>query len=358
MATVLQGLLASPVASFAMFGSEGPSLEFCAALSCAVLLLYCVTGGIIASVYTDVIQGAMMVVAALLVCVAASQAVDGGFAGMSRILMADDPESIGPWGSLGMFGCLSFFGLFLLGTAGQPHVITKLMMFEKVSDAKRILPLTLIGYTLSALLWVAVGLAMRALVVSGGHAPLDSSNAAASAFLQAYAHPVLAGLVFAGLLAAIMSTADAFLNIGAAALVHDLPQALRGAPLQNELRAARLACVGLAVVAMVFALYSHYENQRLIAFLGIFGSATFAAAFVPAVAIGFNWKRATATAANTAIAASLVLNVGLELGDVRLPYGIHGGIVAMAASLLLFFGISLASPPPRLAPDIEAVLDV
>ena len=36
-----------------------------------------------------------------------------------------------------------------------------------------------------------------------------------------------------------------------------------------------------------------HVNERLIAFLGIFGSATFAAALVPVVAIGFNWRRAT-----------------------------------------------------------------
>ena len=41
----------------------------------------------------------------------------------------------------------------------------------------------------------------------------------------------------------------------------------------------------------------------------------------------------------------------------RLPYGIHGGVVAMLVSLALFLGISLAQPPPRLAADVEAVLD-
>ena len=232
------------------------------------------------------------------------------------------------------------------------------MMTERPSDARRILPLSLAGYTLSALLWVSVGLAMRALVVTGGHEPLATSNAAAPTFLQAYAHPVLAGLVFAGLLAAIMSTADAFLNIGAAAIVHDLPKWWRGRGFADELRAARFASVVIALVGAAFALYSHHVNERLIAFLGIFGSATFAAALVPVVAIGFSWRRATPRAANVAIAASLGINVGMELFGVRLPLGIHGGIVAMFCSLLLFFGISLVEAPPKLPRDIEAALDV
>lgn len=355
MATVLEDVLASAL------GPGVLSLETCAAISCAVLVLYCTTGGIIASVYTDLVQGALMVFAAVLVCLAASASVDGGFPGMARALALDDPAAIGPWGTLGMFGSLSLFALFLLGTAGQPHVITKLMMTARPSDARRMLPLSLAGYTLSALLWISVGLAMRALVVSGAHEPLASSNAAAPVFLQHYAHPVLAGLVFAGLLAAIMSTADAFLNIGAAALVHDLPKWWRGgrapAASRDELAQARIASVALAVLGTAFALYSHNVNQELIAFLGIFGSATFAAALVPVVAIGFNWRRATPRAANCAIVASLAINVAMELGDVRLPLGIEGGIVAMLVSLALFLGISLAEPAPALAPDIEAVLD-
>jgi sodium/proline symporter/sodium/pantothenate symporter len=72
------------------------------------------------------------------------------------------------------------------------------------------------------------------------------------------------------------------------------------------------------------------------------------------VAIGFNWKRASARAANVAIAVSLVVNFGIELFGIEIPHGIHGGTIAM----VLCFGISLLSPRPQLDPDIEAVMDV
>jgi Na+/proline symporter len=199
---------------------------------------------------------------------------------------------------------------------------------------------------------------MRALVVTGAHPELAVADAAAPQFLQTYAHPILAGVVFAGLFAAIMSTADGFLNIGAAAIVHDIPMALRGRSLGRELLWARVATVVIALVAALFALYSYYENERLVALLGAFGWATFAAALVPTVAIGFNWKRATATAANTAIVSSLIINFGIELSGISIPFGIHGGAIALLVSLTLFFGISLASDPPKLDPDIDAVMDI
>lgn len=350
MATVLQDILRG------MDWEVG--LVACAVFSSTILIFYCVTGGVIASVYTDLLQGVMMFVAAFLVVLTAHGAVEGGFEGMSRTILADDPEAIGPWGTFGMLATLSWFFLFLLGTCGQPHVVSKFMMFRRVGDARHILPLSLAGYTVSALLWIFVGLSMRALVLQGAHPELASADAASTAFLQAFAHPVLAGVVFAGLLAAIMSTADAFLGIGAAVLVHDIPVALRGRPLHAELRWARIATAGLGVAATGFALYSHFVNERLVLFLGVFGAATFAAAMVPTLAIGFNWKRATARAANVAIAASLVINVSLELLDVRLPYGIHGGIPALLVALILFLGISLASRPDPLPADIDAAMDL
>ncbi|HAG73273.1 MAG TPA: hypothetical protein DCL66_13840, partial [Gammaproteobacteria bacterium] len=48
-------------------------------------------------------------------------------------------------------------------------------------------------------------------------------------------NPLLAGVVFAGLFAAIMSTSDAFLNIGTAAIIHDIPKAINGKSVENEL---------------------------------------------------------------------------------------------------------------------------
>ena len=245
--------------------------------------------------------------------------------------------------------------VFVLGGAGQPHVITKLMMSRRVEDARRILPVSAGGYALCSLLWLSIGLAMRALVIQGGHPELANPDEAAPQFLQFHAGPMLAGVVFAGLFAAIMSTADGFLNLGAAAVVHDIPKALYGKSLSNELFWARMATVVLAVGSAVFVLYS---RQDLVALLGAFGWGTFAAALVPTVAIGFNWKRATATAANVAIATSLLVNFGIEVFGLAVPYGINGGFVALLLSMTLFFGVSLASPPPVLDPDIEAVMDL
>jgi SSS family transporter len=343
MATVLQSL------AIGFTGLEEVPILYCALASTALLVFYCVTGGIIASVYTDLIQGVIMMVAAVLVFFAAVGTVEGGLTGITKILVEDDPASMSPWGTKGMIGSLSWYFVFALGVAGQPHVITKLMMTRRAEDARWALPATILGYVVTSLLWITLGLAMRALVISGGHDQLKSADAAAPEFLQHFANPILAGVVFAGLFAAIMSTADAFLNIGAAALVHDLPLAIRGKELKHELNWARGVTVVLGFAAMLFALYS----GAMVAILGAFGWGTFAAALVPTVAIGLNWKRATGPAACVAIVSSLVVNFSIKAFAIPIPLNIDTGAIALLISITLFVAVSLMTRPPVVGPKSE-----
>jgi Na+/proline symporter len=78
------------------------SLGMAVTVSTSVLLFYTVTGGIIASVYTDLIQGIIMVVAAVLVFGTILTTFDGGMAEISSIIAADDAQAMGPWGTIGV----------------------------------------------------------------------------------------------------------------------------------------------------------------------------------------------------------------------------------------------------------------
>lgn len=322
-------------------------------ISCSILVFYSVTGGIIASVYTDLVQGGIMVVAAVLIFFTVVYTFDNGFTEMNQIIQADNAAAIGPWGTLGLVGCMSWVLLFGLGGSGQPHVITKFLMNKKVSDAKYILPVSVGGYILAGLLWISIGLVMRALVLNGGHPALDSPDAAASQFLQHYAHPVLAGIVFAGLFAAIMSTADAFLNIGTAAVMHDIPKAM-GIKIKNELLTARVTTVVITLLSAIFAIYT----GDLVAIIGAFAWGTFAAAIVPVVTLGFNWKRATPMAANIAIVSSLLINFGIKLCNISMPFGLDIGAFSMITSLLIFIGVSYVTKPAELEYDVARVMDM
>ncbi|MCH2347566.1 MAG: hypothetical protein MK299_09290 [Pseudomonadales bacterium] len=352
MAVVMQAILAG-TETFAEVG-----LVTCVVISSAVLVFYCVTGGIIASVYTDVVQGTIMIIAGALILFTAISVFDGGMQEASSIILADDAEAIMPYGAAGIIASLGWFFVFGLGMGGQPHIITKMMMNKNMSDNRTILPMALFGYIMAALLWISIGIIMRAAVIDGVVDPLSLPDDAASMFLTVFANPLLAGVVFAGLFAAIMSTSDAFLNIGTAAIIHDIPRAIGGRSVQNELFWARVVTVLLAIVAASFALYSHFRDATLVAILGAFGWGTFAASIFPVVAVGLNWKGATVPGAITAIIAALLINFVTQLAGYTLPYGISGTLVAFASSMVLFIGVSMLTKPLKLAPDIDQMMNI
>jgi SSS family transporter len=352
MALVLQSVLNATE----MFA--GVSLVACVVVSLGVLIFYSITGGIVASVYTDLVQGAIMAIAGLLILFTASSLFDNGLQTATEIILSDDAEAAMPYGTLGVIAAIGWGFVFGIGLSGQPHLVTKMMMNRKISDNRLIFPMSMIGYVLAALLWFSVGISMRAAVVGGELMPLEASDAAAPVFLAIFANPLLAGVVFAALFAAIMSTSDAFLNIGTAAVIHDLPQALRGKSLDNELFWSRVGMLIITLVAAAFAMYSYYGNDRLVALLGAFGWGTFAAAIVPVLALGLNWKRASAKAAVVAIVSSLLINFGVEIFSVRLPFGISGPFIALTVSMTLFIIVSLLSRPRQLAPDIDRIMEL
>jgi SSS family transporter len=352
MALVLQSILNATE----MFA--GISLVSCVVVSLGVLIFYSITGGIVASVYTDLVQGAIMAVAGLLILFTASALFDGGLPAATAMIMADDAEAAMPYGTLGVVTAIGWGFVFGLGLSGQPHLITKMMMNRKISDNRLIFPMSLIGYALAALLWFSVGISMRASVVGGDLAALEVSDAAAPVFLALFANPLLAGIVFSALFAAIMSTSDAFLNIGTAAVIHDLPQAITGKSINNELFWSRVGMLVITLVAAAFALYSYYGNDRLVALLGAFGWGTFAAAIVPVVALGLNWKRASAAAAIVAIVSSLVINFSVEIFSLRLPFGISGPFLAITISMTLFVLVSMARQPTPLKADMNRIMEL
>ncbi len=330
------------------------SIEWCFVLCCSVLVFYCVTGGMVASVYTDFIQGIIMVGAALLVFYAAMTTLDGGFSEMAQIITQDDPESMQPWGTLGMISCLSIYFIMALGVCGQPHVISKLMMTKKPEDSRHLLPLSLAGFMLSAILWVSIGITMRAMVVGDFHQPLVNADEASSAFLTQYAHPLLAGVVFAGLFAAIMSTADSFLNIGAAAIVNDVPKLLFKRQLNNELLWARIMTVLIAVGAALIA----YFAEDTVAMLGVMGWSAFAIAFVPTVALGLNWRRANRLGAELSVLAGFVVYGILFFKEIALPFNFHPGAFSLLVTVTVFFLVSIATPPDVIDRDVEELLEL
>jgi len=337
----------------------------------AVVLAYSAGGGILAGIWTDVFQGALMAVTSTIIFVAALDS-GGGLTAITRALQAVDPAIVGPWGTRGAMVALSYFFVFGVGSFGQPHVAHKYYMLKDVRRLKWYPLLMTVAMTLALLLFFSVGFSVRALVAQGELPPLARPDDATPTFLLTHAPRFVAALVFSGVAAAIMSTVSSFLSVGAAAVTHDLPRAF-GRPIapaseadaagadRRTLLRGRVWTVLLCLAGAVLA----QASGTLVAFLGIFGYGLFASTLVPALAIGLNWDGATREGAIASIATGLVITLGLEsLAYARvmtLPTGVTVTGLSLVASLLVFVAVSLATASrasAQLDPDIRRVMEL
>jgi Na+/proline symporter len=156
-----------------------------------------------------------------------------------------------------------------------------------------------------------------------------------------------------------MATVNSFMNVGAAALTHDLPIAL-GRRAGDELRWGRITTVLLAVIAAAVA----QASGTLVAFLGIFGWGLFGSTIVPALAVGLNWEGATRAGAIASIATGLAVTLaGETLGYFKLyalPAGVSVSALALVSSLLVFFAVSWVTRETanQIDEDVRVVMEV
>lgn len=326
-------------------------------LGMGITLAYSVSGGILAGVYTDVFQGTLMALASVLVFLFALDA-GGGMSSISHTIAAADPAFLQPWGKLSPLAALSFFFVFGLGSLGQPHVVHKFYMLKDPRRLKWYPLLMTAALTITLLLYFGVGVAVKALAVRG-ELTLGTPDDATPTFLLHFTPVILAALVFSGVAAAIMSTVNSFMNIGAAVLTHDLPKAF-GSRVPNELRVGRIATVFISVVAALTAQLS----GTLVAFLGIFGWGLFASTLVPALAIGLNWEGATREGAIASIGTGLLVTLLFEtLGYFKLysfPAGVTVSGAALVLSFLAFFTVSWLTrhgAAAQIDPDVRLIME-
>lgn len=324
-----------------------------------VTLAYSVAGGILAGIYNDVFQGTLMAAASLLVFLFVLEA-GGGVGGISRDILATDPQFLSPWGKMTPLAALSFFFVFGMGALGQPQAVHKYYMLKDPMQLKWYPLLKTLGLILVLLLYFGVGIGVKAFVANGTMQPLTSPDQATPSLLLSVTPLVLAALVFSGVAAATMSAANSFINIGAAIVMHDLPVAF-GRRLARELFWGRAVTVLIAAAAALIAQFS----GAMVAFLGIFGWGLFASTLVPALAVGLNWTGATRAGAIASVTTGLVVTLSLEIAGYMkaftFPSGVTASAVSLVASFLVFFLVSWLTREAshdEIEPDVRLIMEL
>ncbi|MEB3830871.1 sodium/proline symporter [Phormidium sp. CCY1219] len=232
-------------------------------LGAAIVVAYCFSGGIRASIWTDAAQSGVMMFAMMGLLVL-SIAACGGVGELWSQLESIDPLLVNPSPSNLEFGTLFFvLGWVASGLAvlGQPHILVRAMAIDSAENIGLSRNLYLISYTLFSAAAIGVGLTARVLMpqlMVAGRDPELALPLLSVELLPA----VLVGVILAGLFAAVISTTDSQILSCSAALTQDLfPKAA------HSYKMAKIGTVTATAVILAIALAGN-QNVFMLALLG------------------------------------------------------------------------------------------
>lgn len=227
-----------------------------AIVGAVIVVIYCFSGGLRASIWTDAAQSVVMLISMSLLLgyavaeVGGTSALLGNLGTQDAALIEWLPRGRG-WG-LALYAAGFLAGGF--GAIGQPHILIRSMAIRRATDipyARRIYLTWFVVFSIAA---VAAGLYARAILpeLLSGAAPDQLAHAAEHALPRLALRllpELLIGLLLAGLFSATMSTADSQLLSCSAAVTQDIVPRFR-----HSYTASKLATLGVTGFALWVAL--------------------------------------------------------------------------------------------------------
>lgn len=299
------------------------------------IISYTFLGGYLAVSWTDFFQGMMMAASMLVVSLTLYFPFGGAqgtyqAANLGSLSWANFKPELG-WG----LGLLSLAG-WCIGYLGQPHVLVRFMSVRRASDIKTSRRIAMIWSTVTMLSALGVGFLGA---VYFKDSPLPNGEAVLIALAQALFNPFVAGLVIAGILAAIMSTIDSQLLVCSTTFSEDIYRTYirKNASDKEILTVSRLSVLVLSIMGIYMA-YNHRDSTLLSMVAYAWGG--FGAAFGPVILLSLFWPRMTGAGAIAGmVTGAVVVVVWKQLkGGVFEMFEVVPGF---AAALLAIVAVSL-----------------
>ncbi|MDD3732606.1 MAG: sodium/proline symporter [candidate division Zixibacteria bacterium] len=275
-----------------------------------IILTYTVTGGFRAICWTDVVQASFMVIALIFMPLIMLGEI-GGYSVFLASLKEVSPDllnfSAGKTGFVMLGFIVGLLGIGL-GYPGQPQVLSRFMAARDKG--------TITQGGVIALVWmvlVYVGAVFFGLFSRVHYGSLADPEQALPLACSELLPPIIGGFVIAAIVAAICSTADSQLIVVSSTISRDIfargqldkPEMVTAKNIRYYQRLDRLVLVGLAVLAIFFAL----TENRVIFHLVLYAWGVMGAAFGPVVILGLLWKRANKAGAIAGLVTGSVVAV-------------------------------------------------
>jgi Na+/proline symporter len=310
----------------------------------AMFILYSFVGGLVASAWTDLLQGFLIIVLSFLL-IPLGWGVVGGLSGMKASLepfrfSLSTPAGIGPW----VIAMLTVNGL--VGIMAQPHMLATVGTGRDERTCRIGMLFGNFVKRVCTVGWMLVGLIVAAMIAQG-HGPAallaDPENAFGFACRQLL-FPGALGLLIASILAAGMSACSAYMVDVGALFTEGLyrPHVVRGRGDRHYLWVGRISGVALTLLGVLYAmfliqsvLYTFLLTETLATFVGI------------SVLGGIVWPRANRWGALASLVSALATNFLLYyLAGERLDrWDPNVFLAALGAGVAALVVVSLLTDP-------------
>ena len=298
-----------------------------------VVIAYTFLGGFLAVCWTDLLQGALMVFAIVIVPALSYRSVGGAQAIKEAMALKGISGSLVPRGqNPAVAVCMIFSSMaWGLGYFGQPHILVRFMSIKSVKKLGESTAIAIVWVLLSLAGAVVVGLIGIAMFENLG----DGEHEKVFIYMiRRLFNPWFGGILLAAIFSAIMSTIDSQLLVSSSALSEDLYlKVLRKKASEKEIGWVGRGCVIItSIAALIIALTFNGTVLQIVAFAW----AGLGAAFGPLVLFAlFSRRTSWQSALAGLVAGTLVLVLWKLAGLGGTMYEIVPGFAANCLTVLL-----------------------
>jgi cation/acetate symporter len=327
-ATAITTLLVSGIYLIAQLVGAGALIEALAGVHfqvavviCGVfMVVYVVFGGMLATTWVQIIKAGILMIAGVVMAFAVLAKFSfspSELLGKAAASHEDGSKILGPGLYLDSPALVISTGVTIfLGTAGLPHILMRFFTVPDGKAARRSVVWTIGFIGVFTVLVAVIGFGARAVLGKGAEEAVgEGGNLAAPLLAQSLGGgdgttggDVALALFSAAAFATILAVVAGLVLAAAGAVTHDIwANVLRRADEDAERRVARIAAVGLGVVAIVVTsvVGSGFNVTVLVSMAFVFA----ASANFPPLLLALTWRRFTTAGALTGVAFGIVASL-------------------------------------------------
>lgn len=337
--------------------------------SAIIIIAYTCTGGFMAASFTDLIQSIVMTLALISIvgfgvhtAGGLNEVIDNakelpGYFSLSDIHV---PATVEEGGKVvaahsDKYSFLTIASLMAwgLGYFGMPHILLRFMAIEDKNKIKTSRRIASVWVVISMAIAIFIGFIGNKLSAMGKVDELNSDNSQQIiikiAQFMADEHvllAVIAGLVFAGILACTMSTSDSQLLAASSSMSENIIKGVFKIKLSDK-QSMLVARAVLVIIAILGVAIAWDENSSVFKIVS-FAWAGFGATFAPVMLTALFWKRSNKYGAVAGMSVGAIMVFVWKFGISKLGgvFAIYELLPAFIAALLAIIIVSLATPAP------------